>query len=243
MMQNALRILLAFSFCWLYSPAPLRAQATVTIQVKPVYGKEPLRIADKCYTTPHGDSAFIDAFRFYMTHINLGNNSKTADKLIDADDTATTRITLNVPPGDYSQLSFVLGVDSADNTNGANSGELDPAKGMYWAWNTGYIMAKIEGRSPVCKTVHHVFEFHIGGYMPPYNTARTVRLALPSPLHLQKGDAAAIILTADAATWFSDNLDLAATNSILIPGKAAAAMADKYALMFSVTEVKRPTAK
>ncbi len=229
--------------CSLFCPAWLWAQATVIIVVKPVFANEPLRLADKCYLTPHGDSAFIDGFRFYMTHIGLGKGGKTTDKLIDAEDTATARITLNVPPGDYNQLSFVLGVDSADNTNGANGGDLDPAKGMYWAWNTGYIMAKIEGRSPVCTTVHHAFEFHIGGYMPPNNTARAITLPLPNTLRLQKGDSAIITLAADAATWFSGNLDLATTNSILIPGKAAAAMADKYAAMFSVKEVTMPVAK
>jgi hypothetical protein len=242
-MRTVYCLLLIVIFCGVGCPATTWAQATITVLVKPVFGGEPLHLADKQYITPHGDTALIDAFRFYMTHIGMGASSKTTDKLIDAEDTTTTRITLNVAAGEYDKLSFVVGVDSIDNTNGANSGDLDPAKGMYWAWNTGYIMAKVEGRSAVCKTVHHAFEFHIGGYMPPYNAARQVSLPLPASLHLEKGSSATITLTADVAAWFAGDLNLSTLNSILIPGKPAAAMADKYATMFKIVSATIVEAK
>jgi hypothetical protein len=242
-MRIVYRLLLIVVFCVFGCPATTWAQATITILVKPVFAGEPLRLADKQYITPHGDTVNIDAFRFYMTHIKAGKGGNVTNKLIDAEDTTTTLITLNVAPGDYNNLSFVVGVDSTDNTNGANSGDLDPAKGMYWAWNTGYIMAKVEGRSAVCKTVHHAFEFHIGGYMPPYNAARQVSLPLPAALHLEQGSSATITLTADVAAWFAGDLNLSTLNSILIPGKPAAAMADKYATMFKIVSATIVEAK
>ena len=37
-----------------------------------------------------------------------------------------------------------LGVDSLRNVTGVQTGALDPAMDMYWTWNTGYVMAKLE---------------------------------------------------------------------------------------------------
>jgi hypothetical protein len=142
-------------------------------------------------------------------------------------------MTIDVPEGVYDQLSFTLGVDSIANTSGANGGDLDPIKGMYWAWNSGYIMAKLEGRSKACKTLHHAYEYHIGGYMPPYNTARQVTLKLRQPITAKKGTTNTVQLSADVSKWFS-GIDLRSVNSIVIPGKEAMQMADRYTTMFSV---------
>jgi hypothetical protein len=62
--------------------------------------------------------------------------------LVDFSDTTTTTLKLTILPYLYNRLSFVIGVDSARNVSGAQTGALDPANGMFWTWNTGYIMAK-----------------------------------------------------------------------------------------------------
>jgi hypothetical protein len=49
---------------------------------------------------------------------------------------------------DITGIRFLLGVDSARNVSGIQTGALDPARGMFWTWNSGYVMAKIEGSSP-----------------------------------------------------------------------------------------------
>ncbi|MDN3675869.1 hypothetical protein QWY90_00740 [Flavobacterium paronense] len=53
-------------------------------------------------------------------------------------------------------------------------GDLDPTKGMYWAWQSGYINIKIEGKSTSCKTRNNEFQFHIGGYREPNYMMRKV---------------------------------------------------------------------
>ena len=53
-----------------------------------------------------------------------------------------------MPAGNYNSLSFLLGVDSMHNVSGAQTGALDPANDMFWTWNSGYVMAKMEGASP-----------------------------------------------------------------------------------------------
>lgn len=213
----------------------------VEIDIRAVFRNRPLHLANKAYISPHGDTFYIDGFRFYITNISfLGNRpvTLTNSHLFDITDTNTyTFIVKNVPPGIYHSVQFTIGVDSIANTSGANEGDLDPAKGMYWAWNSGYIMAKLEGHSNVCKTLHHAFEFHIGGYMPPYNAARKVTLKIPEQFQVGRPSMPGISLTADVAAWFSNGLDLATTNSIMIPGKPACDIADRYAKMFFIDEV------
>lgn len=215
--------------------------STVTIVVEPVFNGAPLQLADQYYVNEHGDTLFIDLFRFYITNLSISQEDNIAQDmnshLVDAEYKESCSFKVIVPEGSYGSVQFTIGVDSATNTNGANGGDLDPVKGMYWAWNSGYIMAKMEGRSTVCKTRHHVFQLHIGGYMSPYDAARIVNIRLPKNAVVKKGTNTTIHIKADAAAWFKDKLDLGKTNEIMIPGKDACMIADKYAQMFSVTDV------
>jgi len=214
----------------------------VLIELIPVFNGKPLKLTNQYYINAHGDTLYIDAFRFYMANISFTghrNALNTNSHLYDAADSDTYAFIIkNIPPGAYSNLQFTLGVDNIANTSGANGGDLDPAKGMYWAWNSGYIMAKLEGRSKVCKTLHHAFQFHIGGYMPPYNAARVVTLKLPASFTIGRSGIPCISLKVDVAAWFSGDFDLAKVNDIAVPGKEAAMMADKYAKMFSIDGVE-----
>ena len=66
------------------------------------------------------------------------------------------QIPSNIP---FSKLKFQLGIDSLTNVSGAMGGDLDPTKGMYWTWQSGYINMKIEGKSNSCKTRKNQFQF------------------------------------------------------------------------------------
>lgn len=223
---------------WVLSP---KDTDKVEIDIRAIFRNRALRTGDKHYVSPHGDTFYVDVFRFYITNISfIGSRSVSLNNahLFDVADTNTySFIVKNVPPGVYHSVQFIVGVDSIANTSGANGGALDPVNGMYWAWNSGYIMAKLEGRSNACKTLHHAFEFHIGGYLPPYNAARTVILKIPEHFQVGRPSMPGISLSADVAAWFGQNLDLSKTNSIMIPGKDACMMADNYAKMFFIDEV------
>ncbi len=53
---------------------------------------------------------------------------------------------------------------------------LDPTKGMFWTWNSGYLSFKIEGYSPVSTQPAHIIAYHIGGYRSAYNTVWKIKL-------------------------------------------------------------------
>jgi hypothetical protein len=211
---------------------------SLAIEVKPLCSGKPLALTTATYLTAKGDTVSIHRLRFYLSAfvLTFENGQKYVEAnsyhLVDAEDPSTYKILLqDVPEGKISSIAFNIGVDSAMSVSGAMAGDLDPVKGMYWAWNSGYINAKVEG---VCKTnngkKNHTFEFHIGGYLPHEYALRSVKL------HVNKQPGAkALVLVPDLAL-FLEGLDLRKENSIMIPGKEAMRIADKYQKMFNIEE-------
>ncbi|MFL5752490.1 MAG: MbnP family protein, partial [Bacteroidia bacterium] len=149
--------------------------------------------------------------------------------LLDASREESLRIRLkDVHPGTIKGIRFNIGVDSTACVSGALEGDLDPVNGMYWAWNSGYINAKLEGRSNSCSTLHQAFEFHIGGYLPKEKTLRKTAFNVEEKNNV-------IAITADVSCWFSE-IRLQQLNSVVIPGAEAGKMADRYKNMFSPAE-------
>ena len=204
------------------------------LRVEPVFGAEKLTLETQAYPTPTNGAVTITTCRFYVSGLRLtyADGSTYAEPhsyhLIDAEDDATQTLSLPAAPAKaLKTLSFCVGVDSAANVAGAQGGDLEPGRGMYWAWHSGYINAKLEGRSPACRTPRQEFEFHIGGFQKPHSSLRRVTLAVPA------GRAGEIHLQADVSAWLN-HLKLAETASVLVPGPAALAVADGYAGMFRV---------
>jgi hypothetical protein len=215
-------------------------QPGITIELRPVFLLSPVKPGTADYITPNGDTISINRFRFYISEVilNYANGEKFSEAesfhLVDASDPQSLNIHLKqAPEGRITSVSFNIGIDSATSVSGALSGALDPVKGMYWAWNSGYINAKLEGS---CKTYNgskkHPFEFHIGGYMQPYYALRKIQLNLPGE-NIASGSR--IFIYADASAWLA-GIDLKTGHSVMIPGKQAMEVADRYSRMFSIKQ-------
>jgi hypothetical protein len=221
---------------------------TLKIKIHPVFNQTQLILSDHGYINTHGDSVYIDDFKFYLCKLCLkkeGANSfceVESYHLVDAEDSVTQTIVIkNIPEGTYSNFSFNIGVDSLKNVSGALTGDLDPIKGMYWAWNTGYIAARIIGHSKVCKTLHNEFEFHIGGYLSPYNSLRKNSIKLDD-LKIVSSKTTVLELYADVAEWFKTpvTIDVSKTNSVVLPNKQAMIMANNYSDMIKFKKSINP---
>jgi len=143
---------------------------------------EPLQL-NKKYKNPFGEIFSISRFRFYAGSIapvyadaGFKNSMTPAYHLIDFSDSASTCIEIPSAAGACNGIQFQLGVDSADQGRGAQTGALDPAKGMFWTWNSGYQSFKIEGYSPLSAQPAHTIAYHIGGYRSPYSTVWKIRI-------------------------------------------------------------------
>lgn len=208
--------------------------AQLSFSVQPVFKNEALVLNARSYITTNGDTLTIETFKFYLGNFSIYSNGKWQNLnhdylLVDAESPQANGFTLaSFPAGKMDSISFIVGTDSLANVSGALEGALDPSLGMYWAWNTGYIYAKLEGKSKACKTFHHAYEFHIGGYLRPYNAVRKVTLSVK--------DQNKILLLADAAEWFTGTIEikLSLLNSVVTPSKNAMLIADNYKNMFRV---------
>lgn len=211
---------------------------TVEIKIQPEFFGEKIVLGAQRYHSTTGDSLYLDLLRFYLSQLQLQGPGATFEEkesyhLIDLEENSAPVIVLkNVPAGQYEHLYFLVGTDSLTNISGALGGDLDPTLGMYWAWNTGYINIKIEGRSPSCNTRNQAFEFHIGGYQAPHQTVRQVALPL-GKIKVRENEVTSITLKADLGKFFSQ-LDLSGTNSVLIPSAKAAVLADYFQQVFSL---------
>ena len=199
-----------------------------------LFHNQPL-VLDKKYVSEK-DTLQITMIKFYLSNVELiyTDGTSYAEKnsyhLIDASDKNSTHIKLfNQKNKSLSKVRFTIGVDSLASTTGALSGDLDPSKGMYWAWQSGYINMKIEGKSNLCPTRKSQFHFHLGGYLKPYYALRTVEI----PIKEQLFDANQLQLIMDLSSFF-ETIDLKQTNSVMSPSKKTMELADVTALLFRI---------
>jgi hypothetical protein len=109
---------------------------------------------------------------------------------------------------------------------------------MFWTWNTGYIFAKLEGRSPSSPAPFQGITHHIGGFRTVDNAMRFVRLSVP----VDVGRTTELEVNADIQQWFDGvhTISIAENPALMSPGGPALKIADNYATMFTVSKVVNP---
>jgi hypothetical protein len=210
-----------------------QTSSAYTLMFRPVFGNSTLVMNDSLYNSG-SDSIRFETLKFYISGIELTDQDKLTWKeeksfhLIDASDEKSLRISLsNVPAHSFNKIKFNLGIDSTTNVSGAMGGDLDPVKGMYWTWQSGYINFKLEGKSNVCKSGNHEFQFHLGGYQFPFNSLQTITLVLP----MDKQSTVVIDMEK-----IINAIDFENGSHIMSPGNDAMLLSQKISRIFSVSE-------
>jgi hypothetical protein len=196
-------------------------------------------VRDSLYTNAFGETFTVRHFKYYISHLQAGDSTggfrelTNATFLVDIADTASTVCTIRGFDSRTRYIRFLLGVDSSKNVSGVQTGTLDPARGMFWTWNSGYIMAKLEGKSASSKAPGNYFTYHIGGYKTGQATARWITLRLP-----ETGKREHLLIVADILQWFKSihDIRIAVQPVCHEPGNLALQLADNYATMFSINE-------
>ncbi|WP_428070180.1 MbnP family protein [Chryseobacterium gambrini] len=216
-----------FVFIFLASVNFIFSQNAVTgIQFSPVWASEKLEI-EKKYTLKD-DVVSISKLKFYVSDICFKKSGKTVFKtpeksyLIDSENRLKIDFDKNIPE-DFDEIQFNIGIDSLTNVSGAMGGDLDPVNGMYWSWQSGYINFKIEGNSERSGAVHKDFQFHVGGYLKPFETLQKVALPLKRN---QK------VIFVDILRFLSE-IDLNKTHSVMSTGENAVVLARQFQKIFS----------
>ncbi|MEI7801079.1 MAG: MbnP family protein [Bacteroidota bacterium] len=207
---------------------------TIQIYVTPTFGNTVLRLSDSSFKTADTANLQIDVLRFYISDIQFLKNGKivlqeqNSFHLVDAADEKTFNISVDHKQNiDYDEVKFNLGIDSATNVSGAMGGDLDPTKGMYWTWQSGYINFKLEGTSKLCNTRNHEFTFHLGGYQQSNYCLQTLSFPI--------NNSGVIKLKLDVQKTLTQ-IDLVKTNHIMSASEEAVVISKIVANAFSISE-------
>lgn len=218
------------------TPTPTGQKGTVELTFENVFGTEDLKLNTE-YTTAANEKLKFTTIKYYISNIMLEKADGTfwaeaeSYHLLDATIAASQSKTLiNVPTGDYKSIRFTVGVDSARNTSGAQTGALDPANTMFWSWNSGYIFIKLEGTSAQSPSGN--FKYHVGGFKGANNALQigdvsfgtdklTVKNAATAELHLKTD----IKLVFDGQ---HETINVATLNDVHMPGANAIKVAENF---------------
>lgn len=226
------------------TPTPTVAPK-LTIELDHLAGNQKFYL-DSTYTTANGDEITASMFKYYVSNIEFvktDNSVVTIEDtyyLVDASDESTWEIDFDsLGTGEFKAIRFIIGIDSTRNTSGAQTGALDPANGMFWSWNSGYIFVKMEGTSPSIPTSN--FTYHIGGYKGAFIHYKQVELDFDGDiLNLANNTHRELHLVTDALELFETpttiNLATFSTN-VQMPNANASVIADNYANMISYDHI------
>lgn len=186
-----------------------------------------------------GDTITFDFLNYYITNVKLTKADGSewiqpnSYHLVKLNAGALATLTLNdIPEGDYTSITYTIGVDSARNVSGAQEGALAPSQGMFWSWNTGYIFVKAEGRSP--QAANGTFKYHLGGLSGANNAIRTTTLNFGGgSLRVRNNALPSVHLYVNVARFWHGGILLSSMSNVHMPGANASTLATNFRDAFS----------
>jgi hypothetical protein len=215
---------------------------------------------NKDYVNAAGETMSFTLFKYFVSNLALVRTDGTIYTLpkdecyflIEEPTTgANPVITLNnIPTGEYKEIRFIVGVDSLKNCAPLNerTGAIDPAtSGMYWAWNSGYIFLKVEGKSPAVAghpdATGDNFIYHIGlfgGYSSPtVNNIKSIALSKSGETaKVSSSISPQVHIVVDVMEIFKNPTTFSlATKPTIHVDPASKTLADNYVDMFSIDHI------
>jgi len=222
------------------------ATGTIKLSFRNMVDTSPMILDTSPYTNPFGETYTITKFKYYVSNVNLSSSTTAAAEkesyhLVDQRVPGSWSFSFETGEAIFSTLHFLMGVDSARNVSGAQTGALDPLNDMFWTWNSGYVMAKMEGTSSRSPQAGNIIEYHIGGFSGINKVLKEINLAFPAgkTIVVKPGQTSEIIIEADFNKWWQspNDIKIADMQICTTPGALAKKVADNYSKMFTVTEV------
>jgi hypothetical protein len=228
----------------------LETASPVTFTIRHVAGSQDLALNSTTATTASGETFTVSTFEYYLSNIKFTKSDGTTYAAPDtyflvnqAKPSSLSFTVPNVPAGDYTGVSFIVGVDAQKTglTDPATfTGDLNQANNMYWTWNSGHIFLKLEG-TITSTSPNKTLTCHIGGYTEPNNAIVT---AAPSfngtKLTVQANHTSQLHLAANVTKVFDgpNQTALSTFTGAHMPSAQSVQLAQNYATgMFSVEKI------
>jgi hypothetical protein len=228
----------------------LETTGPVNFTVHNVAGTQDLALNSTTATTAAGETFTVSTFEYYLSNIKFTKSDGTVYAapntyfLVNQAKPSSLSFTVpNVPAGDYTGVSFVVGVDAQKTglTDPATfTGDLNQANNMYWTWNSGHIFLKLEG-TITSTSPSKPLTCHIGGYTDPNNAIVTAAPAFNgAKLTVQANHTSQLSLAANITKIFDGPTPttLSTFTGVHMPSTQSVQLAQNYAAgMFSVEKI------
>jgi hypothetical protein len=146
-------------FLWSLISGVAEGQSTVVVHHQVKLGEVQVLLGE-WQKSDSNVSVRIDKLRWYVSLPPAGKKGSKA-WLLDLADSASLDQQMSRPVN--NRISLLFGIDSTIQVGGVGTGALDPLRGMYWTWQTGYVQWKMEGAIRV-DGVESPLELHLGGF-------------------------------------------------------------------------------
>ena len=153
-------------------PTPIETpKSYLEITVQPTYNSSHLFL-DSVYVTTEGYKIKFTDLKFFGSTFKNGQNSLAQVGFFDFAFSGNDLLKVEQDVNLFSDLQFILGVDSLINHNDPSTFPIDNplnianAGTMHWGWNPGYIFISVEGKADTLQdgieNYDHNFSFHVG---------------------------------------------------------------------------------
>ncbi|MGI4742250.1 MAG: MbnP family protein [Janthinobacterium lividum] len=238
-----------FSGCKKDSDSPATT-SQVNFTVENVAGAQTLALNSTVASTAAGETFTVSTFEYYLSNIKFTKSDGTTYAAHDtyflvnqAKPTSLSFVVPNVPAGDYTGVSFLVGVDAQKTglTDPATfTGDLNQANNMYWTWNSGHIFLKLEG-TITSGSAAQPLTCHVGGYTAPYDATVTATPSFGGAKLLVRPDhTPEVHLKADVVKLFDGPtpITLSTFTGVHMPSAQSVQIAQNYAAgMFTVSQI------
>lgn len=240
-----------FTFCCLFGLAVLvvwnssgQTHGTLKFNLVHTANGKPVELNSTTYTANNGEEYTIKKLRYYFSNFMLKGNPVQEEmnnyQLIDH--ARKTTFSIPVLPGQYTRIEWLLGIDSLRHCSGAQEGALDPMNDMFWTWNTGYVVFKLEGTSAASTADRNRIEHHIGGFRFGQNVSTPLAFDFPQnqPLEIVAGKTTEITLQLNLDRYWKSKVEISIQQEPVctVPDALAQKIASNFPYLFEITEIR-----
>ncbi len=225
------------------APTPTAKKGNLRVKFDPKFNGNPFYL-DSTYVNSSGDSLKFSTVKYYISNIKLKNSSNTywvedeSYYLVNVSQTGGIEILItDIPEGDYNEITYTIGVDSARNVSGSQTGALSTSNGMFWSWSTGYIFMKFEGTSPQASSGN--FTYDIGGFTSSNNALHTNTHPFGTNLAVTEGGNPKVHMYVDMKSIFDSHHTISVSTMPMVhmPGTNAQMVAMNFHHGFTLDHV------
>jgi hypothetical protein len=219
------------------TPTPVATgNGSVSIELSHKFGmmnEQTLALGSPVIHPMKKDTLTFSKFKYFISNVKFKKADGTywteseSYHLVDLATAESLKLSFkDLPAGTYTQMEYTIGVDSARNVSGAQTGALATTNDMYWSWKSGYIMLKAEGMYKDNKA-DKMFAFHLGGFSGAENivTKRTMVFEGATALTVTKDQTSTVGVEVNPGLLWHSAPSVKTLNMIHMPGADAKLMA------------------